>query len=53
MPMTPEEGVVGAQLVPANQQLAVSIAKEPPNISAYGAALHRSGGSPHDVIGVM
>ena len=44
--MTPEEGVVGAQLVPAYQQLAVSITKEPPDISACGTALHTSGGNP-------
>ncbi len=31
--MTPEEGVVGAELVPPDDQLAVSIAEETANIS--------------------
>lgn len=33
--MAPEEGVVGAQLVPPHYQLCFSIAKEPTNISTY------------------
>lgn len=36
--MTPEEGVVGAELVPPHNQLAVSIAEEAANISTCRSA---------------